>query len=299
MPSPRKGSITTKHKCYVVRGGEEEGIYNVWSDAINANYKKKQRYGDAIKIEADTIEEMNFEANKFLETAPSNEKAKKDEKKVDEGSYMLKLILFYIFVMIVPLIILYLLKNGTRGNYQRAGCEMEKPWERSDICLFADTKLQIVDNVHGLHLNAFTAQLVALIVYALLDQKKVDGLPYMLKSILFWIFVMVNVFIVLLPLTALLSGSEISTQYQKLGCNDPYIWDTLKCKLLGDILQIFAYYRRFLPIAFTVQFVVLTVFVGFTTMMKIIYRIFKGIVLAYCIFVVFMYIAYNIREQSN
>jgi hypothetical protein len=50
MPSATKENTTNKHKCYVVRGGEKEGVYHVWSDAVNAYYLKKQGYGNAIKI---------------------------------------------------------------------------------------------------------------------------------------------------------------------------------------------------------------------------------------------------------
>ena len=35
MSAPVKQSSSTKHKCYVIRGGEKQGVYNVWSDAVN------------------------------------------------------------------------------------------------------------------------------------------------------------------------------------------------------------------------------------------------------------------------
>ena len=65
---------------------------------MNANYRKKQRSGDAMKIVADTIEDINFEANKFLGTPLLNEKVEETRKKVISGwdKYYIRC---FIFVM--------------------------------------------------------------------------------------------------------------------------------------------------------------------------------------------------------
>ena len=105
---------------------------------------------------------MNFEANKFLETPAFNEKVEEARKRVEGLPYMLKLILFFIFVMVSVFILFYIITKF--GVYM--GCENSLTTRTSPTCIFvADIQATLVEH-HGLLLKAFTAQIVALIVYA-------------------------------------------------------------------------------------------------------------------------------------
>lgn len=149
-----------KKKVYVIRGGNKEGIYNDWSEALSAGFLKKQGYGNACKIEGDA-EEVDTKADAFLQTPPNDERVAKARQYVDNLPYFIKLILFLILTLIGIVCFFYTLMYF--GKYM--GCEDSFTSRTAPVCVFVVEIQQTLVEHQSVLMKVFAAEIIALIVF--------------------------------------------------------------------------------------------------------------------------------------